>query len=279
VVLLCGTASVASARTTGRRGTQRTSEAEAPVRTPQPPKVEPTPLDGPRWQLTSYRGGDGQSVTPLDGSRPTARFRDGRIITGSAGCNTFTAGYTYDDGNLTVSHPAATTRSCPPAVMEQEAAYLAALHRVARYTLSESTLTLEDIRGVTLLTYELEPPPVIAGTEWRMTAYSDGKGAFVPALRDVTVTMAFGNDGKVTGSGGCNEYRGKYTQTGEQLVVGTLILLTRKACPAETLSQERAYLAGLQSATRAEVGGGQLLLTRAGDTRVASYTAQSAQQP
>src|SRR5262249_33747166 len=121
VVLLCGTASVASARTTGRRGAHRTSEAEAPVRTPQPPKVEPTPLDGPRWQLTSYRGGDGQSVTPLDGSRPTARFRDGRIITGSAGCNTFTAGYTYDDGNLTVSHPAATTRSCPPAVMEQEA--------------------------------------------------------------------------------------------------------------------------------------------------------------
>jgi putative lipoprotein len=111
------------------------------------------------------------------------------------------------------------------------------------------------------------------GTDWRLTAYNDGKGGFVPTLRDVSVTATFGADGKVSGSGGCNEYRGKYTQTGENLLIGTLILMTRKACPAEIRDQERAYLAGLRSATRAEGTGGELLLTRAGDTRVATYRA------
>jgi heat shock protein HslJ len=274
VVLLCATVSAAATRPAGRRGKQRTPAAEdAAAPLPEAPKPPPTPLDGTRWQLRSYRGRNGETVTPLDGSRPTIRFRDARIVTGSGGCNTFSAGYTYDDGRLTLSHPAAASNSCPDPAMDQEAAYLAALHRVAGFSLSENALTLDDSRAITLLTFEPEPPPVLVGTDWRLTAYNDGKGGFVPTLRDVSVTATFGADGKVSGSGGCNEDRGKYTQTGENLLIGTLILMTRKACPAEIRDQERAYLAGLRSATRAEGTGGELLLTRAGDTRVATYRA------
>jgi heat shock protein HslJ len=273
--VLCGVVSAAPT-SAGRRGKQRTPAAEVPaLALPEATKPPATVLDGTRWQLQSYRGSNGETVGPLEGARPTIRFRDGQIITGSGGCNTFTAGYTYDDGRLTVSHPATTSKSCAEPAMDQEGAYLAALHHVARFTLSENTLTLDDTRGTTLFTFEHEPPPVIVGTDWRLTAYNDGKGGFVPALRHVTVTATFGADGKLTGSGGCNEYRGKYTQTGENLLIGTLILMTRKACPADTRDQERAYLAGLRSATRAESAGGQLLLTRAGDTRVASYTASA----
>ena len=260
----------AEAPDVGRRGKQRAETADV---TPVVPPAAPTPLDGTRWQLQSYRGANGETVGQIEGSRPTMRFRAGRTITGSTGCNTYAAGFTYDAGNLTVSHPAATSASCPEATVAQEAAYLAALHHVARFAMHEDTLTLDDGRGVTLLTLEHEPPPVITGTDWRMTAFDDGKGGFVSALRGIPVTATFGPDGKLSGSGGCNEYRGKYTQTGDALLIGTLILMTRRGCPPEARDQERAYLAGLRSATRAESSGSSLLLTRAGDARVATFTA------
>jgi len=257
----------------------RREAKKSPVPVPATPKAPPTPLDGTRWELQSYRGSDGKPVAPLEGSRLTARFPAGRIITGSAGCNAFTAGYTYDAGRLTVSQAATTRKSCPQPEMDQEAAYLAALHLVARFTLSENTLTLADAHDVALLTYQREPPPVLAGTEWRMTGYNNGKGGFVSALGAVAVTAAFGADGRLTGSSGCNEYRGKYTQDGENLTVGTLILMTRKACAPETLDQERAYLSALRSATHAEGEGSELLLTRGDDTRVVAYTAASSPTP
>jgi heat shock protein HslJ len=156
-------------------------------------------------------------------------------------------------------------------VTEQESSYLAALHRVARYALGDETLTLEDSHGVPLLIYAREPPPLLAGTDWRLATYNDGKGGFVSARRDVTATATFGADGKLSGSGGCNDYHGKYSQSGDTLTIGTLILTTRKPCAGETKDQERAYLASLRSATRAEMGGDQLMLFRAGDTRVAGF--------
>src|SRR4029453_4958904 len=98
VVLLCGAAArAAPAPHPGRRGKQST-KAETPR---EVPKEAPAPLDGGGWRLKSYRGADGNPVTPIDGDRPTIRFRAGRIITGSGGCNTFTARHTYDPGALT----------------------------------------------------------------------------------------------------------------------------------------------------------------------------------
>jgi heat shock protein HslJ len=268
VVLLCGaTAGAAPAAKPGRRGKQSTPAEAAP----EPPKAAPTPLDGGRWQLTSYRGADGNPVTPIDGDRPTIRFRSGRIITGSGGCNTFTAAYTYDAGRLTVSHAAVSSGTCPDAAMDQETAYLAALHHVASFALNENVLSLDDGRGVSLLTFEREPPKAVTGTDWHMTAYDDGKGGFPAALPGIAVTATFAADGTLRGWGGCNEYRGKYTQTGDTLQIGPLILLTKKACAPEARDQERAFLSVLRSATRAEGPTGQLLLTRAGDARVASF--------
>src|SRR5262245_2348556 len=142
VVLLCGAiARAAPATQKGRRGKQSAPAAEA---APEAAKAAPAPLDGVRWQLKSYRGADGNPVTPIHGDRPTIRFRSGRIITGSGGCNTFTAGYTYDAGRLTVSHPAVSSGTCPEPAMEQEASYLAALHHVASFALNDNVLTLDD---------------------------------------------------------------------------------------------------------------------------------------
>jgi len=270
VILLCGATALAAPETQPAR---RGKKPAAAVAAPEAPKPAPAPLDGVRWQLKSYRGADGNPVTPIDGDRPTIRFRSGRIITGSGGCNTFTAAYTYDADRLTVSHPAVSSSTCPDAAMDQETAYLTALHHVASFALADNVLSLDDSRGVSLLTFEQEPPKTVTGTDWHLNAYDDGKGGFPAALRGITVTAAFAPDGKLSGWGGCNEYRGKYTQTGDTVQIGPLILLTKKACAPEARDQERAFLSVLRSATRAEGPAGQLLLTRAGDAKVASFQA------
>jgi heat shock protein HslJ len=240
------------------------------------PALPATPLDGTRWLLDSYRARDGQTATPLEGSQLTAQFQPGRIIAGSAGCNDFTAGYTWDAGQLTVSRAATTRKACPKPLVDQEEAYLAALHHAARFARSDQGLVLNDGRGAAVLTFRREPPPVLTGPVWRMTAYNDGKGGFASARRDVAVTAVFGTDGQVSGSGGCNDYRAKYTQDGDKLTMGAIILLTKKPCAGEVRDQERAFLGSLRSATRVEAEGSQLLLTRPGGTRIASFAPEAA---
>ncbi len=268
----------ASERRRGRRK-GRASRGEGPAQIEpeaKSPKAAPTPLDGTKWILQSYRGGDGQMVAPIEGSLVTGQFRSGRIVTGSGGCNDFTAGYTYDAGALTVSRAATTHKACESLMMDQEKAYLAALHRAARFVRADDWLTLQGRDGAALLVYQPEPPPVISGAEWRMTAFNAGKAGFVSGRRDVSVTAVFGADGQVTGSGGCNDYKAKFTQAGDRLIMGPIILLSRKPCAAEVLAQERAFLAALRSATRVDRDGGQLLLTRGDDTQVASFSAAPA---
>jgi heat shock protein HslJ len=246
-------------KASGKRG------AKAPAALPA------TPLDGTRWLVESYRAGDGQPATPIEGSRLTAQFQPGRIINGSAGCNDFTAGYTWDAGELTVSQAAATRNACPKPLTEQEEAYLSALHRAAGYTRSDQGLVLEDVRGAAVVTFRREPPPVLMGPVWRMTAYNDGKGDVPSARRDVSVTAVFGADGQLTGSGGCNDYRAKYRQDGNDLTLSPIILLTKKPCAGEIRDQERTFLGMLQSANRVEAEGSQLLLTRQDGMRVAVF--------
>ena len=267
----------------GRRGRTQTTEEETTdpfldfdagkglgKKGASTPALPATPLDGTRWLVDSFRSHDGQPVTPGEGNLLTAQFQGGGIVAGSAGCNDFTAGYTWDAGTLTVSRAATTRKACDKSLMEQEEAYLSALHHAARFTRNDEGLVLQDGQGGALVTFRRAPPPVLTGPVWRMTAFNDGKGGFVSARRDVAVSAVFGADGQLTGSGGCNDYRAKYTQDGDNLTLGAIILLTKKPCAGEIRDQERAFLGTLRSATRIETEGSQLLLTRPG-MRIASF--------
>jgi heat shock protein HslJ len=52
-------------------------------------------------------------------------------------------------------------------------------------------------------------------------------------------------DGKVTGSGGCNQFGGSYTQDGDALEIGEIVS-TQMACGPKVDAVERAYLAALE---------------------------------
>lgn len=109
------------------------------------------PLEGTPWTLLSYD--DGGSLTDVDqGVEATALFEEGQV-SGSGGCNRFTAGYTREGDALTIDPAATTLMACPEPASSVEAAVLAALDRTASFATDEATLTLSDADGTTLLVF------------------------------------------------------------------------------------------------------------------------------
>lgn len=109
------------------------------------------PLEGTGWQLTSYDV-DGTAVDVPAEVTVTARFSGGRL-SGSSGCNAYTADYTQDGDALRIGTVASTLMACPDPAASVEAAYVAALERVAAFSTDAATLALSDRAGATVLTF------------------------------------------------------------------------------------------------------------------------------
>ena len=62
------------------------------------------------------------------------------------------------------------------------------------------------------------------------------------------ITIAFGGDGRISGSTGCNNFSGSYTQNATGLKIGALAT-TRRACVPALMNQEMAFLKIMQDVT------------------------------
>jgi heat shock protein HslJ len=117
-------------------------------------------LEGTEWVALNYNNGRGAVVSILAGSEITARFAEG-LLSGSAGCNQYNAGYTLGPaaGALSITPAASTRVFCaePAGVMDQEAAYLATLPAAARYRIEGAQLILERGDGARVATYSARP--------------------------------------------------------------------------------------------------------------------------
>ena len=99
----------------------------------------------------------------------------------------------------------------------------------------------------------------LEGTSWRASAIDGRGGALVP---DTEITMAFGTDGRITGTAGCNRYTARYVAQGTTLRVESAAL-TRMAClRTGVMEQERAFVDALAGVTTARVDGDRLELRR-----------------
>ena len=89
----------------------------------------------------------------------------------------------------------------------------------------------------------------IKGTSW--TVSTIGGQTTVPGAEP---TIAFGRDGTISGSTGCNTYSGTYTVDGDKLAVSQLAM-TRKACADPAVNtQEAAVTTALTGATSWSIG-------------------------
>ncbi|HOW33878.1 MAG TPA: META domain-containing protein, partial [Methanoregulaceae archaeon] len=190
-----------------------------PVPTTSPPTVQPTPvttqqapqsLTGITWYLVSLNEGDA-SLSVKPGTTITAFFDAQGKVSGSAGCNQYTASYEATPVGLSIGAPASTKMNCnePAGIMTQETVYLSAIQGAATYSLSGDTLTIKDSGGKALLTYSTVPPyqmtpAPLTGTMWYLNSYVDSKGKPWTTGSANPISIQFADDGKVSGNAGCN---------------------------------------------------------------------------
>ena len=104
------------------------------------------PLEG-SWDVTGYNNGKQAVVSPVAGSKLTAIFTADQV-SGAAGCNDYSGGYTLDGTTLKIGPLASTMKACADqAVSDQEQQFLAALQASTTYSQSGNTLTLKVAGG------------------------------------------------------------------------------------------------------------------------------------
>jgi heat shock protein HslJ len=103
------------------------------------------------WRLEDIVGrGTVDKLNP-----PLTILRDG-TLRGESGCNRLTGKATIDGEKLKIANLATTRRACPPAVMDQEKHFLAALRQAAGWQIENEILVLSDDKGGALLRFSRE---------------------------------------------------------------------------------------------------------------------------
>jgi heat shock protein HslJ/sporulation protein YlmC with PRC-barrel domain len=109
--------------------------------------AEEVPFAGTVWELR-YFGSDIQLNPTILETQITAQF-EGDQMSGSAGCNTYTATFTREGAELTISDLAVTDKSCaePEGIMSQEEQFLSDLQSAGRLVQVGSALEISDVNG------------------------------------------------------------------------------------------------------------------------------------
>ena len=263
--------SICFAGCTSQPATPAPVPTTTPVATQMPVVTQPSIVGA--WNLISYNNGKGAVQTVITGTEPTADFRADGKVSGSGGCNQYNAGYTTTAPNgITITQPVTTLMACPELTMQQETRYLSLLQQATTYETSGDQLTLFDTNGTKILIYkkQVNVPSTIAGT-WNLFSYNNGKGAIQTVITGSVTTAIFGADGKLSGSGGCNQYNAGYTTTASNGITITQPVTTLMACPEPVMQQETQYLSLLPTAAKYEISGDQLTLFNSTGTKILVY--------
>ena len=255
-----------------------------PGRTGAPPEDADRvaePLAGTAWDLVGYCADNGSLTAPLPGAEPFVVFGESGTLSGSAGCNLYSAAYRINGSAISVE-PVAVTGAHPAAVqglVQQENRYRELLAAAASYRVEGDRLEIAGPSGKDLLVFsrakQPESVPLLA-TTWRLTHYSTGDGSAVTSpVPGTSVTLAFDSDGTLSGSAGCNAYSAPYRLNETGLAVDRIVA-TKASCtdPAGVMDQEGAYLDLLRSAAGYRIAGDTLAVIDGNGRAILFFTAE-----
>lgn len=213
-------------------------------------------LDG-AWVLTGGRTGAG-ALEPLPDA-PVTLVVAGKEVSGRSACNHYGTTLRRDGDTIRISNVGGTEMGCEPHVMELERRYVEALMTVTAAHRSEGSLTLTG-SGVRL-EFALQPPVDTAdlvGTTWVLESLLDEDTAASTAGPG---RLRLEEDGTLTGSTGCREFRGRYRVHGSGVLLTDLdTALGPGRCTATRRAQDGHVLAVLEG-FRATVDRDLLTLT------------------
>ncbi|HVP94231.1 MAG TPA: META domain-containing protein [Methanoregulaceae archaeon] len=252
---------------------------------PESVSITPEPLNtispvsssfpaGITWRLFSYSDGKGGTVSIVGDQPVTALFRADGHVTGSSGCNQYTATYIATGSSIKITPEISTLMACSPPVMDQEMSYVTLLSRAATYSVSGDTMLFYDSTGNLVLAYKnpvsipvatkSSQPPIIGS--WNLATYNNGNNGLESVRAGSNISAVFTPDGQITGSSGCNQYSARYTLNGQNIGI-SLVSGPATACTADLMTQETQYQALLKRAYKYAINGDQLMIYNAlGDT-------------
>jgi heat shock protein HslJ len=223
---------------------------------PETDGVAPAGLADTAWTVTTLNGG---GVIP--NAPPTIAFSSDKRVSGTTGCNQYSALFSSDGNRITIGALTATEIGCEGALSTQEQVFLKGLDGAATWHVTE-TGALEIDGPVTLVAdpgiVASAPRPTagaaLGGTAWNLVEMG-GTADFA----HIVPTIAFGADGRVSGFAGCNTFSGTFETDGATLTVSRLAT-TKIACPRPASAVEADYLAALDDVTTWAIDGEGLTL-------------------
>jgi heat shock protein HslJ len=123
------------------------------------------------------------------------------------------------------------------------------------------------------------PPGLnLDGSGWTLTGYvSDGVSREV--LESTTVTLEFSDNGRITGSAGCNHYFASYGLTGSAITIGQAGSTEMYCMAPGVMEQESAYLALLSRAASVTAGYDTLTFADATGSTILSFARKVPPRP
>ena len=119
---------------------------------------------------------------------------------------------------------------------------------------------------------------VLTGFDWRLDSLGPS-GSEAPVIAGTTVTLKFGEDGRASGSTGCNSYSGTYQVRGDNISFSRLIS-TRRACLDQNANQqEQRFLSTLEAANRFRLSSNRLIILSDRARSTLSFVNNSTEEP
>ena len=110
----------------------------------------------------------------------------------------------------------------------------------------------------------------LEGPGWTLTDYVSGSTS-VQALNGTMVTLVFSDNGRITGSAGCNHYFASYRMKGTAITIGQAGSTEMYCTAPGVMEQESAYLALLGRAASVTAANDRLTFADATGTTILSF--------
>lgn len=253
---------------------------DGPTTTTGPPADTPPAVtfDGTSW-LIDGGSSDGVAMVPPPGRVATLTVT-GDQVTGSTGCNTYTATLTVTpDGALSLTGFAVTEIGCEPALMEFEQAMLTVLAAVDGFDWVADRLQLRNQAGTARLDLVAAAPVTdvdLAG-RWQLTGITSGDVASSVDADTHPWLVIDPEAGAIRGNGGCNDFGAQLSLAGSRMTVVDDMVYTEVACEQAIMRQEADIFRLLNTASSWHIDASTLTISGDGGTLV--FTAATTLSP
>ena len=205
-----------------------------------------------KWELDYIATNDGKSLAdsyPM--GAPYLNFISNSLLNGSDGCNTLNGTVSVSGNEITFGNLATTMKACQGV---NDYAFNSKLKGKLKYSISDETLTL--IQG-DVAVMRFKKPTSLNGT-WVLEEFiGTDRSAKTLDQRfpNKKPTVTFEN-GKISGSNGCNNLTGGYVAIGKTIKMGN-IATTRMLCDGV---DENAFNSRFNAVNSYEIVNGKLVL-------------------